>query len=947
MRFRNVGWVLVFLVFAAESFAASYEAEGPWGSLKGEHFVVHFPVGAEPLAHQTLAVAEKVHQRLSPIFDWEPRQRTDIVLTDTSDLANGYATPFPNNQITLFITAPHRVKDHGRWQELLITHEYTHTLHLDRAAGLPLALRKLFGRNSFLLFPNVLQPAWGIEGLATYFETSVEGGFGRGQSSHFDMLMRMEVAGGIKPIYQINQAIASWPSGTVPYLYGVKFFNYVAEHYGDEGIMALLMGYSENIVPFRLNETARKVLGASLADIYHDFSEQTTRLQQAKLSSIRAQGLAEGEAITHSAYGTGLPELTNDGRLFYIEQDGLEQRELRMMDTLTQANQSLGKVNMVVAMDWHSEAGLVISQLELCDSQHLYFDLYHVDVNSGEHRRLTHCGRYRSIAWSPSGQQMAVVKNRLGNHRLQLLNADGELLEVLWQGHNGEIVIGLDWSPSGDGLVASVWRETSGWNLEIFDLTQKQWRAITQTSALEQDPHFSADGQSIYFSADYDGVNNVQRLNLVTNETVRLSNVLGGAFRPQVTDDGLGIYYQGQHAAGQDLYYLDKPISTVVRPELGPSDRGIYSADEGVKGELSAYSPWRSLVPQTWTPYFYEDNERRAFGAFLGGRDPLKRHIYSGLLSYDYANGLAFGSVDYVYNRWRPVLRLNVKRSHALYSAGDELVRIRQIDSALLGLEYPWFQLDSRTAAHVVTYKNSDSSVWRRVGLPSIGHLVDGGFGFAVSYDGTMNEPLAASRVGRNIQFAVEFNDVFGGPYTGEVYILDWREFFQLPVLKGQHLGLRAVAGWGTDSPQPFRLGGQLGVSGNSVLPGALAPTLYDLPINRRAYALRGYPEGMASLQGRRMAVLSGEWRFPLALLERGLMMPPAGVHQLSGAVFVDSGMAWTGSESKHWSTGAGVELTADMNVFYRYGLRLRLGWAQGFDEGGEEQIYLRLGSSF
>jgi len=947
MSLRNLGYGLMLLLFSMASQAASYEVGVQWRSLHGEHFVVHFPVGAEPLAQKTLAIAEKVHQRLAPIFDWVPRQATNIVLTDTSDLANGYATPFPNNHLTLFTTAPHKVQDHGRWMELLITHEYTHTLHLDRAAGLPLALRNLFGRNS-LLFPNVFQPTWGIEGLATYFETSVEQGSGRGQSSYFDMLMRMDVAGGgVKPLRQINQPLASWPSGTVPYLYGVKFFNYMAERYGDEGILALLMGYSDNIVPFRLNSNAKLALGASLETVYRDFVAQTTAKQQAKLASIRAQGVVAGEALSHSAYATDLPVLAQDGRLFYIARDGLEQGQLRVLDTLTASNQSLGDVNLVAAMDWHDKAGLVMSQLQLCDSLYPYFDLYHVDATTAKRRRLTECGRYRDLAWSPTGQQLAVIKNRLGNHSLLLLSPEGEELETLWQGHAGEIVIGLDWSPKGGELVASVWREANGWNLEIFDLTLKQWRAITNSPALEQDPHYSADGEHLYFSADYEGVNNVQRMDLASAEVVRLSNVLGGAFRPVVSADGMSLYYQGQHPGGQDIYRLDMPHSVPMTLQPGPSVLLQPLPDLVDTTRLTPYSVWPSLLPQAWMPYSYESNDRGEFGAYVSGRDALKHHQYLALLGYDYTNDQAFGSLDYIYNRWRPMLRLNMERSHALYRFGDELIRIRRSDVMLLGLEYPWFWLETRVAAHIAMFQQVDSSVWRRSDVVPVGAITDGGLGLGLSYDATTRAPLASSRVGRNIQLAVEFHELFGGRYKGEVISLDWREFVRIPYVRGQRLGLRAVLGWGTSEPRPFELGGQLGAAGNSLMPGDTAATLYSLPINRRVYALRGYPEGLAVLRGQRMALISGEWRFPLGLIERGWMAPPAGLHQLSGALFVDSGMAWTGQETKDWSTGLGLELIADLRVFYSYGLRLRMGLAKGLDEGGENQVYLRLGSSF
>ena len=59
-----------------------------------------------------------------------------------------------------------------------------------------------------------------------------------------------------------------------------------------------------------------------------------------------------------------------------------------------------------------------------------------------------------------------------------------------------------------------------------------------------------------------------------------------------------------------------------------------------------------------------------------------------------------------------------------------------------------------------------------------------------------------------------------------------------------------------------------------------------------REYPLRGYPEGLAGLRGRRMQLGSLEWRFPLVEIRKGLMVPPLGLYQLAGILFVDTGSA-------------------------------------------------------
>ena len=69
--------------------------------LETEHFVVNFPAGQEKLAAEIAGIAENVHRRLSPLLQYSPPGKTQIVLTTHTDIANGLATPFPLNTIEL------------------------------------------------------------------------------------------------------------------------------------------------------------------------------------------------------------------------------------------------------------------------------------------------------------------------------------------------------------------------------------------------------------------------------------------------------------------------------------------------------------------------------------------------------------------------------------------------------------------------------------------------------------------------------------------------------------------------------------------------------------------------------------------------------------------------------------------------------------------------------
>ena len=78
-------------------------------------------------------------------------------------------------------------------------------------------------------------------------------------------------------------------------------------------------------------------------------------------------------------------------------------------------------------------------------------------------------------------------------------------------------------------------------------------------------------------------------------------------------------------------------------------------------------------------------------------------------------------------------------------------------------------------------------------------------------------------------------------------------------------------------------------------------------------------------------------------------MVPlPIALHQLHATVFADTGKVWTDRENESdYRTGAGLEINADVGLLYSSRLTLRLGYAHGFDFGGDDELYARVGVGF
>jgi len=966
---RLFSLVVFFNIFFATtqlvSAAVLHDYTLDWFTLESKHFRCHYHTGEEKLARKSLAIAENVHNELSLMMDWVPEDKTDIILTDEYDVSNGWATPFPSNRTGIFLSGPDSVEsleDISDWLETVIKHEYLHILHLDKATGAASYMRKIFGRAAYIFpffsaFPNAYQPAWIIEGIATYIETDNRRGVGRGQSSYFDMMMRMEALNKFKSLAHINvPSVTEWPMNTTRYLYGVNFFQFMDKKYGKDKIIDLIDNYSNNLIPWRLNSNATQSIGKNLYALWDEFETSTKIKYKHQAEVIKNRGELIGKRLTDEGYFTGPLKVLDDGNIYYIDYNADKKRALKVIRPKKEggynAPEIITETKQSSRFDVHPNAGILIAKPELCRNAAVYFDLFHIDSKTGNETRLTECARYRMVAWSVDGKNILAVKNSLAKNELHLLDNNGKQIEILWKGNDAEVISSIDWSPIEKKIIASVFRPKTGWNLEFFDLEAKTWSFVTHDNAIQTTPTFSADGKNILYSSDNGGIYNIRSRNIESGETKSLTDLVGGGFYPVQTINDKELYYIGYTSAGFDVYKLSLNQSRDMpeaKDESTALEKNNYlSASDIVISDVKEYSAAESFLPRWYHPIFVLSDDYYQIGAFTYSWDVLARHIYGVSLSYanydsDYSDWV--GAVDYTYDRYYPIFKLHASHSNKLSrDNNDNLVRVRGNDVFQAEMVLPILSVDDRVSIHFAAIKDSENDSWRK-GTFAIGENEDNLLGAAIVYNNTSTHAKSVSRAeGRVLQFVVEDSDRFSdSDYAGKVYTADWREYIRLG---GAHvLALRGVVGDGSNLTRPFRLGG---ISNTNFEPRLLGSTISSSPFNRRDYSLRGYDEGRSELVGRNMKLVSLEYRFPIWRLERVAMTPPIGLQNMSAAVFIDRGAAWNeGGEEKYY-TGTGVELYLDTIFGYNTVVKITAGYARGTDSAiGEDQYYLRLGTSF
>lgn len=937
-----LGAALVTPAFAATEpgMAVAWNQPGSeWQTFDTEHFHLHFLQQHEAQARRAATIAEQAWSTLTVRLGWQPAGRIHMVLTDDHDMANGWAHVEPFNQIRVFLSPPDghsTLEQYDDWLHLLITHELTHVIHTDMVHGLPALVRKVFGRNPFT-FPHAYTPGFLIEGLAVYEETNDAAAYGRGVSTLYDSMMRMEVLNGVDDLSQAVAPLRDLPLGK-HYLYGYYYWKFLAETYGDDKIRDYLRNYSGNIIPFFLqNYEARQVFGKSHEALWADFR---TWLQQRFAPDIaQLQQQAETPLITRSAVAAGVDPVASDGEhYYYLRDNGQDRRALIKLAPASGQTTELLSLTGMISMDVNRAGDVVYSRYISDASGRVWSDLFR--LHNGSEQRLTEGERYRAVCWRTvaGGQQQLLAKRISGGiSRLDLLNERGQLIRTLWQGSVDDVLGDFTVSHDGLQLVAAIKRAQQGWNLERMLLNNNQggeWQALTSTRALENSPRFSRDDQHLLFSADYPAqaddvpVFNLYRLDLSSGQVTQLSHTMGALIQP--LEAGGVLFAQAYGAGGYRHVSLTASDENqfALSSQQGRYDYPDAYAQPVTPSASRAYNPLSSMLPTQWLPVWEGTESYNNLGVMIAGGDALGRHSYEITLSRDTLNDISAFNIDYRYdNRWQALLSRENR-----YNENDngDLQGIRRHDIAEIARTNLLNGLENKLSLSAGLNRDEEKSLT----LDGLSESLPGSrkevAGLRLDYDSreAYNQSISVSW-GTQATLLWETNEGLNSDYSGDIINASVSHFIDLP---GNSVLAAHVSGaYGFEQPDPFELGGADSNNGESLF-------------GRSRWALRGYADD--TQRGSRIQVNSLEYRTPLLNIERNWNLLPVGLGTVNATIFTDYGAAWSDGEKARYLSSAGVEILTELVVFYGMPLPLRTGYAYAFDNHSD-RIYASIGYQF
>jgi hypothetical protein len=935
-------------------------------SFETSHFRIHYPPHYQLFAEALSDRLEDAYARLGGELRWVPPSKIEVVVRGDTDVPNGLAEVFPYDRLVLNGVPPEPwgfFSESDDWIRTLAIHELTHVIANDETFGFFNLLRTLIGSAAKI---NPYQPAWLVEGLAVYEETT-KTSRGRGRAVWSDMVLRSAMLDSLVDpptasgadlrvmLDRLNDGVRPWPEGHSAYLYGYVLNAAMAALKGT-GAPARISEENGATFPFAIEKVAKDVLGTDYAGLWHETIDRLKEEYRTDLAKIENEAITNSTPFTNSGRRTRGLATTAEGRLYFIRDSASDGVGLSVIEKGVTRNLTYWKWDGGTRLRVTSDGRfLVYSRIAPYLENSLYSDVYLYDLKSEEEIQVTLGARATDpeisadFGWEVrtgrSRGELFYVKNlRDGNQAIASLEtgtSTDPIEKLLYNGKNfarlGAPALGR--GPWKDWLAFSEKGLSAGEHLQGVRIGSQteipESRAFTtalSTREIATTPDWTENG-SLLYSSGSGGVFNLYRIppNEVggkSTRALRLTNFRTGALQPSIPWPGAPLFAMVYGSGGWNLsqvrvgeFSVAGPGVRTLEEKISSSPKPIPTEPEGppaVPRTAEDYSVFPALWPKYWAPDARKVTDGWTLGVQTSGYDAWENHHYRLFAGHDSRAKFPIWDLNYQFDGFHPTLELSVRRENRYFATYAES---NQIDTNEAHVYMPagW------DTFLILGFTNSTSRLFGETNTT-------GGFELGWSFDRMRVYDDSIDSTGESgVRGRAELTGYFVGPerFSSFDSRIDIR--IQSPIRR--HF---------------FRLGANYAGANNEKL-----SALYYLGggeetiANQSDYLLRGYPQG--TIFGRRIVTSNFEYVFPVADVFRGFGTFPAFFESSRIKLFFDAGSAeYVGNDSqdfRRWPNAVGAHLLTDLNLLYRVPVTFAVGFDYGLakDLGGERRVVLGL----
>jgi Tol biopolymer transport system component len=567
--------------------------------LKTEHFDIHYYPEAREAVEEAGRMAERWYARLSRIFNHELSGRQIIILyadhpdfeqttalMGAIDEGTGGVTEAFKRRVVLPMAGSLKETDH------VLGHELVHAFQFD----ITTASRSAVGGG----FPIALaMPLWFIEGMAEYLSLGPE-------YTLTAMWMHDAARRAKLPSYaQLYNPVYN------PYRYGHAFWAYVGGRWGDPAVGEILKAASMTGDP-----------GHALATVLEIAPDQLIADWQAAIDEAYQDVLSEtggpldyGRMLISKQQGSGFynvaPAISPDGsNLVFLTEKDYFHIEMFSADAETG---EIGKKLVKTASDPHYESLQFINSAGSFhpNSREFVFagvvrgvpSLTVIDTERGKtivEHRVDEVGEIFNPTFSADGSKI-VFSASVGG-LMDLFYIDVETREVTRLTEDPYADLQPVWSPDGRYVVFVTDRfstnmERLEWGAYELGLLDIETGTVTHVPGFDGakniNPQWAADGESVFFLSDQNGISNVYRVWLDSGEIRQITHLTTGVsgitdLSPAITlsANGQRMVFSAFEGNQYSLYSIEseevlagepiaRPISAISPAVLPPADRAV------------------------------------------------------------------------------------------------------------------------------------------------------------------------------------------------------------------------------------------------------------------------------------------------------------------------------------------------------------------------------------
>jgi hypothetical protein len=906
--------------------AAKYPPNLHWREISRGAFTVIFPTDSWQQAAAALAGAENAYEKLAAFWRDRPAGRIRIVLNDSTDQANGFATFSPFNLVGINLSEPQpdsELAGSRSWLDLVLAHELTHIFTLNTAAEPFYMLRRVFGSQP-VLYPAVQLPPWVIEGLAVYGESRFTSD-GRLDHPPYPLMLAAARRDSLFPGWsEIGGIPAAWPGPSAKYLFGAGFMQFLAGKYGADSLRQYLERSTNRLVLFSSSRGFKKTFGEPLGKLWQEYLNNAPATD-----SPSASGAAPIPLVDNGFFNL-YPCPLGGNRLAYYRRDYQNRGEIAVLDLKTGKDKTLFKMDTVNGLSV-AENGkkLLLSAVDNFHAFNDFSDLYGFDIGSLKLTRLSRGQRLSQPVKKEYSDEIYCVQRRNGRFFLALFDIRMQTAKTLSQAFKGFSQLSL--SPDQSLLAASVKPENGPWGIGIFSTAGELRAFLTAVGADCRQPRWQ-NNQLLYFIRANAENTRLASLSLAgSGGSICNDPRLDGLQQFSLDGNGQNIYFTYYSGRGLEIARLDL-AGLIFSPQalsVASSIPETLDATQQIQQLASRpYRFWRDVLPHFWTPVWRLGGDEFQAGILTGGQDALGVHSYNLEGYYGFSSRRTNVSFNYTYDGLFPTLSFTYSDNSDFYLKDNYSLRSQELKLASL------WPLRVRRRSQLYGY--ADLHLERRSVIFESGtnHYPSSYNGFRLGFDfNSAREYYDSVSPSDGVRFAWQYSiqpTGLGNTFASRSTQADLRHY--IPLFRPGVLAWRLALAQSWHDPYGFTMGGLAGEAGSSL--GRNHP--FDL--------LRGFPAGFQ--QGDKGILFNLEYRLPLVKVEKAIL-PAVSLDRIYINGFFDMGRLWQGGYPANITHTFGAEMVLRLAFGGAAAYDLSFGVAYGFGPEKRYSIYLRTGRSF